>query len=103
MRGWAEPHRLKQEVVPVERFGSAETATEVLQELHDSGLKVAWPRSSRVQAAPEVPEAPCAHKLVIAGSLTPTNRMAMPSFETEAAVAELEELERCGLRVARPW
>ena len=31
MRGCAEPHRLKQEVVPVERFGSAETALEVLQ------------------------------------------------------------------------
>jgi hypothetical protein len=103
MGGCAKPHRLKQGTVHVERCRPAEPALEVLQELHDSGLKVAWPRSSRVQAAPDVPEEHCAHMLVNDGSLTPTSRMPMSSSETQAAVAELEELERCGLRVARPW
>ena len=90
-----------QQSKPERRTGAAETQTESLLELHNSGLKVAWPCCYSACAVQGRQEEPRHVKQMPARPEPSACSGTRPSSDEMAAAYELDELERCGLRVAR--
>ena len=87
-----------------EQQSSLVTALEVLQELEADGLRVTWPcgRPCGSCKGPE-PRDLLAERGTVPSTLPQgTGCQQLPSSELREALAELEELEKSGLRVARP-
>ena len=94
---------------PLEAPGTGETALETLQELANSGMKVSWPhdpRGRRVHGSCAAAQPSNAARLGMALELPASPSWCSrgeqpPGGEVKAAVDELAELERSGLKVRR--